>query len=273
MDFYAILGCTPEDSPTEVRKKWRAKCLEHHPDTGGDEDEFLRVMHAYKMISDPDYRRREEAKPARDINFRIQMVVGFMEAFYGTRMTVNYNRVHLDRNLEPIRTKDIEPVSIAFDLPAGSTEGFKHVEKNKGMICGSQMGDAVITVVSENHPRYKVKSPDVFTEENVPLDIMLKGGEVAVETLWGHRVIWVPPGTCPKARVAVPECGVNQNGYQYCAVNPVYPSQMDLKTSRWSGLDINWEKAKEKNRQDHQLIKRFEELRRRKREEEQKKAN
>jgi DnaJ-class molecular chaperone len=263
-EYYKILECSPGDSPEEIRKKWRKKCLAVHPDHGGSEEAFLTVMHAYRMITDPGYRMREESRPVRDLTFRIKMIVPFMEAFYGRRLTVSYNRVFLAPDYEPMKTEEIEPITISFDLPAGSCDGFVHTEKEMGMACGRQRGGAEITVISETHPRYAVRGPDVFVDEKIPLDLMLKGGEATVDTLWGHRIVWVPPGTVPKTRLAVPDCGVAQGGFQYCSVSPVYPSRTELKAAKWKGLGINWKKAEDKNSEDARLMKRFEELKKKK---------
>ena len=260
--YYEILGCQPGDSSDTIRKAWRSLCMEHHPDKGGDPEEFVRITHAYKMITDPSYAAKEKGRPVRDLTFHMNLVVSFVDAFYGTRMVVNYNQVTLNDKLEPIKTdKDIEPTSITFDLPPGSVNGYKETVKDKGMKYGTEVGSAHIRVTSEKHHRYKVKGIDVFVEEEIPLEVMLKGGEVVVDTLWGHKVIWVSPGTLPNDKIRVIKCGVDQKGHQYCIVKPLYPNEADLKTkSAWQKLDINWQKAEDKNQEDNDILQKFNEL-------------
>jgi len=261
-EYFETLGCAPDDPPDVLRRAWRGLCLKHHPDKGGDEAEFIKVTHAYRMLSDPSYRRQQAHRPVRDLTFRVQLMVSFIDAFYGTRMVVGYNRIVVNDKLEQVRTGEaVEPISIAFDIPPGSTGGFKHEVPDMGLKFGNEAGKAVIQVRSEQHPRYKIEGLDVMVEEEVPLEALLKGAHVIVDTLWGHRTLWVPPGTIPGEKLRVVGCGVHEKGHQYCTVKPVYPSETDLKNKpAWRGLGINWQKAEDENKQDDDLFKKFEEL-------------
>jgi DnaJ-class molecular chaperone len=260
-NFHDILGCDENVNPEDLRKAWRKKCMEHHPDQGGDEEDFLKVMHAYKMLTDPNYRMKAEKHPLKDLTFRVQIVVTFLEAFYGTTVVANFSRIELDeKTFDPIKTDKIDPISISVKIPPGSCDGYVKNVKKQGVTCGDSIGDALIKVLSQRHKRYKVRKDDVYTEDNVPLDLMLKGGEHTVDTLWGHRVIWVPPGTVPGTGIKIPGCGVEQNGYQICSIKPVFPNANDLRSSKWKGLNINWVKVQNKNQEDQELIKKFEEL-------------
>ena len=125
---------------------------------------------------------------------------------------------------------------------------------------GGETGDAAIDVVSERHPRYKVSDGDVHVEEQIPLEVMLKGGEVPVATLWGIKMAWVNPGTLPGQEIRIPGCGVNQEGFQVCRVEPVFPDEGELRQDAWKGLDINWQQAEARKKEDDELLKKFEEL-------------
>jgi len=258
--FYQTLECPPDSTPEELRKAWRKKCRENHPDMGGDPDKFMEVMHAYKMLTDPSYKNRTQAQPIRDLTFSVQIAITFLEAFYGTKLTINYNRIYLDGNLQQIKESKIEPITISFDIPAGATNGMEHKVKGKGMMCGSQVGDTIIRVSIQSHPRYSVRDIDVYCDEEVPLDIMLKGGEVVVDTLWGHKVIWIPAGTRPGDKIKIYDSGVLKKGNQYCTIKPIFPDQQDLKKETWKGLNINWKHVEDKNKEDEELMAKFESL-------------
>jgi|SRR5882672_733887 len=53
---HAVLGVPPDASADEVRKAYRKKARQHHPDRGGDPEKFREVQHALKQItnSTPD---------------------------------------------------------------------------------------------------------------------------------------------------------------------------------------------------------------------------
>ena len=78
--FYQTLECPPDSNPDDLRKAWRKKCREHHPDLGGDPQKFLEIMHAYKMLTDPSYQMRTTRQPIRDLTFNVQTSINFLEA-------------------------------------------------------------------------------------------------------------------------------------------------------------------------------------------------
>ncbi|MFB6135184.1 MAG: J domain-containing protein [Halobacteriaceae archaeon] len=45
-----VLGVTPDASPEAVRRAYRERVKEVHPDRGGDEDDFERVRDAYERL-------------------------------------------------------------------------------------------------------------------------------------------------------------------------------------------------------------------------------
>ena len=57
-DLYTVLGVARTASPEEIKKAYRRRARECHPDAGGDEEEFKRVTHAHQVLSDPERRAR-----------------------------------------------------------------------------------------------------------------------------------------------------------------------------------------------------------------------
>ncbi|KAL1520059.1 hypothetical protein AB1Y20_023534 [Prymnesium parvum] len=57
-DPYVVLGASCSDSAGEIRRLYRRKSLESHPDKGGNAARFREVSEAYKLLSDP--RRRKQ---------------------------------------------------------------------------------------------------------------------------------------------------------------------------------------------------------------------
>lgn len=62
-DYYRVLGVDPSADFAAVRKAYRLKALECHPDRGGSHERMLVVNEAWEILSDPDARRRyDEAR-------------------------------------------------------------------------------------------------------------------------------------------------------------------------------------------------------------------
>jgi molecular chaperone DnaJ len=57
-DYYNILGVDRNASQDDIKKAYRKKALEHHPDRGGNEVKFKEAAEAYETLSD-DSKRRE----------------------------------------------------------------------------------------------------------------------------------------------------------------------------------------------------------------------
>ncbi|KAJ1476195.1 DnaJ domain-containing protein, partial [Baffinella frigidus] len=51
------LGISKEASPGEIKKAFRKLAVQHHPDKGGDEDEFKAISMAYEILSDEQKRK------------------------------------------------------------------------------------------------------------------------------------------------------------------------------------------------------------------------
>ena len=57
-DYYDILGIKKDASADEIKKAFRRKAVELHPDKGGDEKAFKEVNEAYEVLKDKEKRQR-----------------------------------------------------------------------------------------------------------------------------------------------------------------------------------------------------------------------
>ncbi|CDZ55065.1 DnaJ domain-containing protein [Neorhizobium galegae] len=57
-DLYDTLGVGKDATPEEIKKAYRGKAKSHHPDTGGDPEQFHALQTAYDVLADGDRRKR-----------------------------------------------------------------------------------------------------------------------------------------------------------------------------------------------------------------------
>ena len=248
--FHEILGSNPSNTPAEIKGIWRKLCTKCHPDvTGGESSEFIRITHAYRMLTDPEYRNKQKQIPeAKNLNFKVQAFIDFSEGFFGTTLLISYNRVVVNAAHEPIRKlKDLEPIVLKIEIPPG-TKNYAKEMPDLGLKMGEKTGNAQVMVIAKPHPKFSLSGKDITSKEEVPLDIMLKGGVIQIPTMYGIKPLTIKPGTPPEEVLCIKNCGVNEVGDHYVSIMPVFPSVEDLKSSSWSEFNIDWDVEEEEDR-------------------------
>ena len=57
MDYYKVLGVKETSTDDEIKKAFRKLSMKHHPDRGGDEEQFKKINEAYQTLGDVEKRR------------------------------------------------------------------------------------------------------------------------------------------------------------------------------------------------------------------------
>ena len=80
-DFYDILGVSRDASTEEIKKAFRAKARDSHPDANPDdptaEARFREIAEAYEVLSDPERRHRYDRGDTIDLNDLFASFGGF----------------------------------------------------------------------------------------------------------------------------------------------------------------------------------------------------
>jgi curved DNA-binding protein CbpA len=70
-NYYALLGVSRDASEVTIKRAFRRKALEMHPDTGGSAEAFARLKAAFDCLSDPKRRAQyDQLGPEGDVEAR-----------------------------------------------------------------------------------------------------------------------------------------------------------------------------------------------------------
>jgi DnaJ family protein A protein 2 len=56
--YYDLLDIPKTANQSDIKKAYRKKALEHHPDKGGDEEKFKEINKVYHVLSDPEKKQK-----------------------------------------------------------------------------------------------------------------------------------------------------------------------------------------------------------------------
>ena len=56
-DLYGLLGVDKNVDDNTLKKAYRKMAVKHHPDKGGDEQNFKDISEAYEILSDQNKRK------------------------------------------------------------------------------------------------------------------------------------------------------------------------------------------------------------------------
>lgn len=256
MDYYSILGIQKGASEQDVRKAYKKQSMKHHPDRGGDEEEFKKVNEAYQTLSDPQKRQQyDNPQQQQQHEFNTSNMNGFEDMFaqfgFGPgfsrqqRQRVNPDitiaaRITLEeaysgKNLiASYRLRNGKEEVVDISVPAGAKDGNKIRYAGLGeYLSPHQRGNLFVLIQVVPHRRFKVEGNNLHTTTDADIFDFIIGGSVEVSTIEGNRIkINIPEGTQPGTKFSVSGYGLhdlhtNHKGSMIVTVNSIIPRGLD----------------------------------------------
>lgn len=232
MDHYTVLGVQRQADASEIKKAYRKLAGKHHPDRGGDAEEFKRVQKAYETLSDPQKRQMYDqfgtddpqqmgggpfgqgASPFDDI---------FNQFGGGFRQRQPQRNPDMSVNLTiPVNTAyhggdahiNVGHVNEVLIIPPGVRDGSRFRFSGKGHSRFKNMppGDLVVRVVIE-YPHDMARDGDDLLQR-IPVDALtaITGGSIMYKHINGKSFsIQIPSGAQPGERLRLSKQGMPKN--------------------------------------------------------------
>jgi DnaJ-class molecular chaperone len=239
MDYYSILGIARNASPEQIKKAYKKASMQHHPDRGGNQDEFVKVQQAYEILSNSDKRSAYDNPHPQGFGPNgFQGTGGFEEAMrqanaqYGNmfgqgfaqqRQTPRNRDITVQANISlkdvltgknliiqyQLHTGELETVTV--DVPAGAKHGDTIQYEGLGDKGHTRYprGNLNVRIKVSKNRHWARDNDNLFTKSLVNIFDLLLGCVIIITTLDGKRLeIKIPQGTKPGAKFSIPGYGL-----------------------------------------------------------------
>lgn len=229
MTHYQVLGVDENATADEIKQAYRKLAMQHHPDRGGDAEQFQKIQQAYSVLSDDNGRQQyDHERQFGNGGFRFTFngqpfgdmppdmadlfgQFGFSGGPFGNFRARPRNRdlrvevaVDLESTLEQqtkilsIQTTTGERFNVEVTIPRGITTGsqIKYSGMGDNQFNNIPRGDLYVVVVVRPHHIFNQHGLDLILTKTIDCFDAVLGCEIEVETLEKKKIlVTIPPGT------------------------------------------------------------------------------
>ena len=229
-DYYRVLGVESSASAEDIKRAYRRAASRHHPDKGGDTQQFQEIEEAYRVLSDPAQRQQYD-NPGIKININgggfQHTPFDFDSIFemFGTRMhprnqqAQRNQRLSIWIELEDVARGGTKVLSIATHQGATNIEinvpqGIQDNENVRypGLAPGGF--DLVVNFRVRPHSRWHRDDLNLYTERSLDFWQLILGTELVVRDIQDREIsLTVPPRTRPGTMLRARARGLSRLGH------------------------------------------------------------
>lgn len=258
MEYYNVLGVDKGASASEIKKAYRQKAKQYHPDKNGDPEKFKKISEAYDVLSDKTKKQNYDqfgdpkgspfggqnpfggmggnpfgggdfsdmfndifgrGRQQKGQDFRVNMTVSFNEAYYGCRKEFSVDGQRLAMNFKP-------------GLFSGQTFRINGKGGVNRQNPDAPRGDVIINVTVIQDSNFVLQGNDIWIELNLEWwDIMI-GCKKEILTPNGKVLLKIPENTYPGRVLRMvgkgfPIYNTTNKGSLLCRINAKWPKLTD----------------------------------------------
>lgn len=248
MDYYDTLGVPRDADQDTIKRAYRRLAMQHHPDRGGDPNEFQKISEAYETLSDMDKRFQYDNPSAQPQGFP----GGFGFNHQGFDLDSIFSQIFGHQAQRRARQVFRTVVTVSLvDSYTGTDHALQlalptgvkviNIKVPRGVETGHQIRyEDVIenaSLVVEFHVlkdlRFDRKGPDLYANYPISVLDLIVGTKVPFQNISGKMIeVTIPPKTQPSQQIRLPGMGMpigNTGNYgdQILLIKPFIPDNVD----------------------------------------------
>lgn len=258
MDYYSLLGVSPSADEKTIKKAFKRKAMEHHPDKGGDPDTFKKINEAYQTLSNPQkkqmydqYGTADPSQAQNNYNFRTGPqgfdINDIMSQFgFGARQQMRNRDITIGCNvtisdvftgksvIANYRLANGREQTVEIKIPVGVRQGDKIRYTGMGQhdIEGIPPGDLYVQIQIQDENNFLVDGIDLLTSKRINVLSLITGTTVKVNIPGGSVIeLKIKPGTQPDTTMRVTSKGLPNRsgnpGHLLVKIIGVVPTSLD----------------------------------------------
>jgi len=252
MDYYSILGVPRTATPEEIKKAFKKKAMQHHPDRGGDIEQFKMVQQAYEVLSNSDKRSAYDNPQPQWNNFNTPPF-GDMNDIFGNIFGSGFAQQRQQRGnrditigarislLDVMQGKSLiatyrlnsgREESVHIDIPPGANNGDTINYQGLGDDSDRRFprGNLYVKIQVEKDPHWIRDGLDLITKRTINVFDLLLGTNITIRTLDNKELnVKIPKGTNPGANFSIrgygiPHIKTGKKGNVYIHIDTFVPN-------------------------------------------------